>query len=128
MTTQPVATVTGPSFFLAEELRAELGRQSMSFSAMSRRLGVSVQWVQRRISMAADVDMTLEELDSMADVLGVDPELLVIRALRARRDSNPKPSDLSMTPFLSVLPGGAKAEPGVVPTGVQAPLLALISA
>lgn len=82
------------SHAVAAELRATLGRKGMSASALADRIGKNSRWMSARIGTTANVDMTIDEIAEMAEALGVDAERLVLDALRACRDSNPKPSDL----------------------------------
>ena len=58
---------------VAAEARAELARQSLSFSALARKLGVSEAWVRRRIGGASPIlSPTLADLQQIAGALGVD--------------------------------------------------------
>lgn len=83
------------SRFIAAELRAEIARAGLSQSKVATRLGVEQAWLSRRLSPGASgqVNLTIEEIEAICDVVDGDPEAVLIRALRARRDSNPKPSD-----------------------------------
>lgn len=79
-TPQVVATSPSPSRRIAAEIRAEAARQGLSLRRMSLALGKSQPWMTRRVSITADVDMTLEELDLIAAVLGVTAGELLTRA------------------------------------------------
>jgi transcriptional regulator with XRE-family HTH domain len=79
--------------YLAAELRAEMGRKNMSQRQVALRLGRPPLWLSRRVGGTATVDLTLEEVSEIADALGANVEGIVVAALRACRDSNPKPSD-----------------------------------
>ena len=78
---------------LAAELRAEMGRRQISQRQVALRLGRPPLWLSRRLGRTAAVDLTLDEVAEIADALGADVEGIVVAALRACRDSNPKPSD-----------------------------------
>jgi transcriptional regulator with XRE-family HTH domain len=80
--------------YLAAELRAEMGRKNMSQRQVALRLGRPPLWLSRRVGGTATVDLTLEEVSEIADALGANVEGIVVAALRACRDSNPKPSVL----------------------------------
>lgn len=79
---------------VAAEIRATLGRQGLTQSELASRLGKNGRWLSVRLSRTASVDMTVDEVAEMAEALGVDAEGFIVAALRACRDSNPKPSDL----------------------------------
>ena len=58
---------------VAAEVRAELGRRSISFAGLARKLGVSVSWVRRRIGGPTPaISPTLADLEQIAGALGVD--------------------------------------------------------
>lgn len=80
------------SRLLAQEIRAELGRQGINQAELCRRLNVSDAWVSRRIAPRASTEITLEEVVRMAEALGIAAERL-FRALLPRLDSNQQPSD-----------------------------------
>jgi len=72
MTTTPVGTAKPTlSAQVAREIRAEMGRQRMSAAKLARQLGVSEAWTSRRLS--GDQTIDLNDLQRIADVLGVDP-------------------------------------------------------
>lgn len=52
-------------------LRAELAKRNIRKSDFAAKLGVSEMWVYRRLTGA--VDISLDDLQRMADALGVDP-------------------------------------------------------
>jgi transcriptional regulator with XRE-family HTH domain len=92
MSTQTTATAPGPSRRIAAEIRAELARQGLSSRRLALALGVSYQWVNRRISPKADVDLTFEEVDLIAGAIGVPATKLVVPAQwLPRLDSNQQP-------------------------------------
>jgi ribosome-binding protein aMBF1 (putative translation factor) len=94
MSTSPIESPNrGLSAAVAAELRAALGRRGWSQRQLAQRMHRDAVWLNRRISTTAPVNMTLEEVSEMADALGVEAEGIVVAALRACRDSNPKPSD-----------------------------------
>jgi hypothetical protein len=81
------------SHALAAEIRAMCGRQGVSHAQLAERMGKNSRWMSVRISPTANVDITVDEFTEMAEALGVSAEGLIVAALRACRDSNPKPSD-----------------------------------
>ena len=106
--TAAVQAVQAPSIsrFVAAELRAEIARAGITQNEVARRLGVPGAWISRRLSPAParEVDLTVEEVERFCNVVGSDAETVLVRALRARRDSNPKPSDSK--PRLVLVPPG----------------------
>lgn len=71
MTTVAVRPPSGPSQLIAAEIRAELGRRQLSNRQLALMIdGVSYAWVNRRIS-ACDVEMTFEDVQRIADTLGI---------------------------------------------------------
>lgn len=96
-----VTTIERPSLAVAAEVRALLGRQGISQSELARRINHNDVWVSKRIGTRAVIDMTMEEITEMADALGVEAEGIIMSALRACRDSNPKPSDLEFWEIVS---------------------------
>jgi len=93
MTTTTIA-VSRTSRAMAAEVRAEMGRHGVSQRGLANRLGRPQPWVSRRIGLGAEVELTLDDVAEMADALGIPAEGVIGLGLRARRDSNPKPSDL----------------------------------
>lgn len=82
------------SRWIAAELRAEIARAGLSQATIAKRMGVPGAWISRRLTPSAEVDLTFEETEKFCESIGTDADELIARALRARRDSNPKPSDL----------------------------------
>jgi transcriptional regulator with XRE-family HTH domain len=82
-----------PSRRLAAEIRAELARRGLSNRRFAMMLGVNYMWVNRRIGMSANQDLTLEDLDRIAAALGVPTGQLVAAAKWAPWGSNPQPAD-----------------------------------
>jgi transcriptional regulator with XRE-family HTH domain len=62
------------------ELRAEMGRQELTNSAMAEKIGVSDMWVGRRIRGV--IPMTIADLTLFADALDVPVSRLVDAAER----------------------------------------------
>ncbi len=66
-------------------------------SAISLRMGKSRAWLQAKL--AGRNAWAVSDLEAVSEALGVEPEVLMStdwwpdELLRARRDSNPKPSD-----------------------------------
>jgi transcriptional regulator with XRE-family HTH domain len=56
---------------VAAEVRAELARRGISARKLAAKIGVSPMWVNRRVMMHADTDMTLEDLSRIADAMDV---------------------------------------------------------
>jgi hypothetical protein len=95
MTTSPIENGgLSLSAAAAGELRAELGRRGLTQRQLSLRMRRDNVWLSRRIGRTAPVHMTLEDVAEIADALGVEAEGIMVAALRACRDSNPKPSVL----------------------------------
>lgn len=84
------------SRWIAAELRAEIARAGTTMRQVAMLLGIEQAWISRRLSPAASgaVNLTFEDLEMIAAAIGVDVEAVMVNALRARRDSNPQPSDL----------------------------------
>jgi transcriptional regulator with XRE-family HTH domain len=59
-------------------LRAELAAREILRNEFAKTLGASHNWVYRRLN--GQVDMTLRDLDRMAEALGVAPEQIVAAA------------------------------------------------
>lgn len=104
------ATIERPSLAVAAEFRAALGRLGLNQSDLARRTGRNTVWISKRIGTRATIDMTMEEISEMADALGVEAEGIVLAALRACRDSNPKPSDREFWAIVSGVNGQLAAE------------------
>lgn len=62
---------TGLTQRVAAEIRAELARQQMSQRELARRLGIDQAIVSKRLTGGIGRSWTLDELDSIAVVLGV---------------------------------------------------------
>lgn len=76
---------------MAGEVRAEAARRGLTHRDLARRLHVSHTWVARRIGMSADVNLTLEDVDKLAEALEIAPQRLY-SILLPRLDSNQQPS------------------------------------
>ena len=79
------------SEIIRDEVKAECGRRGISQRALARAMGL----VQPSISdrWRGRIPWTLDEVERLEPVLGLDRGALLFRC--ARRDSNPQPSDLS---------------------------------
>ena len=83
---------------MSDNVRVFTAAQGTSPGAVALRLGRSRQWVQAKL--AGRNRWSMEDVEEMAAALGVDPFVLMSTdwwpepLVRARRDSNPKPSDL----------------------------------
>ena len=84
------AGVSEISAKVAAEIRAEMGRKEVTKRGLARALGELPTWVTNRISpgSARGVEISLEDLDRIAGVLGVS-----VRQLLPRLDSNQQPFD-----------------------------------
>ena len=101
-----------------------MAKQGVGQSAVARRIGASVPWVQRRISMAADVAMTFEDLDAIAGAIGVDSSTVYAAAVDAQRAGRAKASPgLDIGRGSRVRPEGF--EPPTFWLGVSAPVIDL---
>ena len=78
---------------IAAEVRAEMARRGLSARRFALQLGVSNMWVNRRVGMHADQDLTLEDLERISSALGITWQKLLRDAdLLPRLDSNQQPS------------------------------------
>lgn len=73
------------------EIRAEMGRQSLSANALATRSGESAQYVNMRIlsgnrKTGRFVDITVSDLAKFAGALEIDPVVLVQRATATAGD------------------------------------------
>jgi transcriptional regulator with XRE-family HTH domain len=76
--TQPVeARKATPSRLIAREIRAELGRQQLSQRRLALQLGTNYQWVQRRVSIGAEIELTFDDVTRIAGALGVPVQQLL---------------------------------------------------
>ena len=101
MTQTVEASGAAPSRLVAQEIRAEMGRQQLSQRRLAMMLGTNVAWISRRLSITADVDLTIEEIERMAKALHVPVQRLV-SAWLPRLDSNQKPAGYPTRATLSV--------------------------
>ena len=62
-------TVSPSTLAVAAEVRAEMARQGLTTRAFARKMRTYDTWVHRRVSVKADVAMTLDELQRMVDAL-----------------------------------------------------------
>lgn len=62
---------------IAAEIRAEAGRQGVSIREVARTLGVSQPWLARRVSIHADVDLKVNEIELIATALGTTSQRLI---------------------------------------------------
>lgn len=62
---------------MAQEIRAELGRQQLSNRRLAMAIGVSFMWVNRRIS-TGETDLTFEDTQRIANALGVPVQSLLV--------------------------------------------------
>jgi hypothetical protein len=85
---------------VSDNVRILAAAQHTSPGALAERVGRTRQWIQAKLAGRNGWSVTDVELVSRS--LGVDPALLMSidwwpeQLLRARRDSNPKPSVLSV--------------------------------
>lgn len=78
------------SVYVAEEIRAKLARQRVSASQVARQLGVSHTWMTNRL--AGHQDISVNDLQRIADALGVTVADLLPSAIRAGGTTEPKVS------------------------------------
>lgn len=71
MTTTPGRGTATLSTDVAAEIRAWMGRLGVTQAELARRLGQNAQWVSVRISTSATVAVNLDEMQRIADALGV---------------------------------------------------------
>jgi hypothetical protein len=76
--------------YVAAEIRAELARRKMSIRGFAETLGVNHLWVNRRISTMT-TEMSPDDIEFMADGLGLPVWKLVPRKWLPRLDSNQQP-------------------------------------
>lgn len=69
---------TEPHEAVAAEVRTEMQNQHVSQAELGRKLGVSQQWISRRLT--GDVPFDVAELARVADVLGVTLDRLTAAA------------------------------------------------
>jgi len=83
---------------IAAEVRAEMARRGLSARKFALQLGVSNMWVNRRVGMHADQELTLEDLERISASLGITWQKLLRDAdLLPRLDSNQQPSGYRTT-------------------------------
>lgn len=88
MTQTVEANKATPSRLVAREIRAELGRQQLSQRRLALLMGATYQWVQRRLSIGAELELTVDDAQRIADALGVP----VAQLLSGWVDHTPSPS------------------------------------
>ena len=81
MSTDALAPATGLTAGVASEIRAQLGRQSISRSELARRLDVDDTWVGKRLNGRTEISLT--DLERIARVLSVTVVDLFPRDRRA---------------------------------------------
>jgi len=85
---------------VSDNVRVFAAARGTSPGAIALRLGMSRQWIQAK--MAGRVRWSTEDIEVVSQELGVSPFTLMStdwwpdELVRARRDSNPKPSDLRL--------------------------------
>ena len=79
------------SEIIRDEVKAECGRRGISQRALARAMGLAQPSISDR--WRGRIPWTLDEVERLEPVLGLDRGALLFRC--ARRDSNPQPSDLS---------------------------------
>lgn len=65
---------------IAAEIRAEAARQGRSVRELARDMDVSQPWLSRRVSVTADVDLKVNEIEDIAAALGVPTRQLLTAA------------------------------------------------
>lgn len=74
------ASTSAVSQRIAAEIRAEAARRGISIREIARRMEVSQMWLSRRVKVSADVDLKVNEIDSIAETLGTTSEKLLLAA------------------------------------------------
>src|SRR5215207_3598518 len=69
---------------VAEEVRGHMGRQRLSIHRLGQATGLSERYLSRRLS--ARLSLNLDDLDAIADALGVSPMQLFPAELIRTRD------------------------------------------
>ena len=90
------------SEIIRDEVKAECGRRSISQRALARAMGLAQPSISDR--WRGRIPWTLDEVERLERVLGLDRGALLFRC--ARRDSNPQPSDLSPLEQFAASAGG----------------------
>ena len=73
-----------------------MARRGLSARALALKIdGVSYMWINRRIGMHADQDLTFEDLERITDALGVSVGKILRHAELPWYDSNVQPSGYS---------------------------------
>lgn len=65
------------SRLVAQEIRAELGRQGQSARQLAAKMNRTQHWISARLSPTAKVDMTVDEIAEMAAALDVPASKLL---------------------------------------------------
>lgn len=74
--------MSGLSAVVAEEIRAQMGRQRITKAELSRRMGVSEVWIGRRLN--GQMPIGLDDLERIATALGVAPADILPPRVAAR--------------------------------------------
>lgn len=85
------------SVYVAEEIRAKLARQRVSASQVARQLGVSHTWMTNRL--AGHQDISVNDLQRIADALGCAVADLLPSAIRAGKTTERYPSAPERAPL-----------------------------
>ncbi|WP_158566485.1 helix-turn-helix domain-containing protein [Micromonospora craterilacus] len=85
MANADTGTVTSLSDLVAEEIRVLLTRRRMSQRQLAQAMGVSHAWLNYRLTGVKTID--LDDLQRIADVLGVQVSALLAPALRPNERS-----------------------------------------
>jgi transcriptional regulator with XRE-family HTH domain len=67
---------------VSARVREELKTQDVSFRELARRMGVSIAYVSRRLSDEPDVHFRIDELEKVANALGVPVQRFVTNPRR----------------------------------------------
>lgn len=71
----------GLSAAVAAQVRAELALQGKVPADLARALGVTPNWVSRRVGKKANVDLTMGQLDQVTSYLRVTPTTIISKAV-----------------------------------------------
>lgn len=86
-----------------------MGRQGISSAALARKLSVSEAWTSRRVSVTGDQTMDLEDVERVAEALGVAVKDLLLGPANQGSQTRPITRHLAPRPRLNDRPNGRPA-------------------
>jgi transcriptional regulator with XRE-family HTH domain len=78
MTIEQAASPVGLTAYVAAEIRAYLGRHSLSKRELAKRLGVAESWVGMRLNQRQEISLT--DVERIAVALNVEPATFLPRS------------------------------------------------